>query len=87
MVLGLASWWKLRVSDTNDDVIILTSEQNTANKLVATDVVEVHDHDVQRALPDLLPGNVEAEVLIEHGVQGALEDGGLALLYPLVSEL
>lgn len=68
-------------------MIILTSKQNTSNKLIATDVVKVHDHDIQRALPDFLPGHVETEVLIEHWVQGALEDGGLALLYPLVPEL
>lgn len=65
----------------------LTSQEDPANELVPADVVEVHDHDVEGALPDLLPGNVEGEGLVEDRVEGALEYWGLALLYPLVAEL
>lgn len=64
-----------------------TCEKDAADELVAPDVVEVHDHDVQRALPDLLPRHVEGEGLVEDGVQCHLENGRLAFLDALVTEL
>lgn len=65
----------------------LTSQLNPSDQLVTADVVKVHHHHVQRALADLLPGNIEREYLVEHRVQGALEYRGLSFLDPLVAEL
>jgi len=66
---------------------VFTSQKDAPDELISTDIVEVHDHDVQRTFSDLLPGNVEAEVLVEHWVQSTLEYGGLTFLNTLVSEL
>lgn len=64
-----------------------TCKKYAADQLVPANIIEVHDHDVQRALPDLLPGDVEGERLVEYRVEGALEDRRFALLDPLVAEL
>lgn len=66
---------------------VLPGKKDAPDQLVPADVVEVHDHDVQRALPYLLPRHVEREGLVEDGVQRHLEDGRLALLDALVPEL
>lgn len=64
-----------------------TCKGDAADELVPPDVVKVHDADVERALPDLLPRHVEGERLIEDGIEVALVDGSLPLLHPLVAKV
>ena len=66
---------------------VLTSEGDASDELVASDVVEIHDADVEGALADLLPGNVEGERFVEDRLQGALVDGRFALLHPLFAKV
>lgn len=66
---------------------VLAGQQYAPDQLVAADVVKVHDHHVQTALADLLPGHVERELLVEDRIEGALEDGRFPLLHPLLAEL
>lgn len=68
-------------------VLANTCELNPADQFVPSDVVEVHHHHVQGALPDFLPGHVEGEYLVEYRIQSAFEDWSFALLDPLVAEL
>ena len=65
---------------------VLTSEAEFPDELVPADGVEVHDLDVEGAVPDLLPGHVELEGGIEDGVEVALVDRRLLLLHALVAE-
>lgn len=64
-----------------------TCELNPTNQFVSSNVVEVHHHHVQRALPDFLPRYVEGEHLVKYRVQSAFEYRSFALLDSLVAEL
>ena len=64
----------------------LTSQAESADELVPSDGVKVHDLDVERAVADLLPGDVELEAGVEDGVQVALVDRRLLLLHPFIAE-
>ena len=64
----------------------LTSESELADELVPADRVKVHDLDVEGAIADLLPGNVELERGVEDGVQVALVNRRLLLLHAFIAE-
>jgi len=64
-----------------------TCELNPTDQFVASDVIEIHHHHIQRALSDLFPGYVEGEYLVEYRIQGTFKNRGLALLDSLVAEL
>ena len=63
-----------------------TSEGELPDELVPADGVEVHDLDVEGAVADLLPGDVEVEGGVEDRVEVALVHRRLLLLHPLVAE-
>lgn len=67
--------------------MMITCKKYAADQLVPAYIIEIHDHDVQRAFPYLLPGDIEGERLVEYWIQGALEDWRFTLLDPLVAEL
>lgn len=71
----------------NISKVIRTGQKYSANQLVASDIVEIHDLDVKGALSDLLPWHVKREGVVEDGIQGTLEDSRLALLNTFVTEL
>jgi hypothetical protein len=43
----------------------LTCKQDPPNELISPDVVKVHDENVKRALPDLLPWHIEGKRFIK----------------------
>ena len=65
----------------------LTSEGDATDELIASDVVKVHNADVEWTFADLFPRHVEGERLIEDWLEGALVDGRLAFLHPFVAKV
>ena len=66
---------------------LLTCQQYPPDELVPADVVEVHDPDVQTALPDPLPGDLEAEGLVVDRLQSTLLNRSFPLLNPLLTKV